>query len=66
VFQRFYRLSGTVASGSGLGLAIARALAELMGGRIEVESAPGRTSFVLVLALDAARAAPVLEAARGR
>jgi signal transduction histidine kinase len=65
VFERFYRLSGTVASGSGLGLSIARALAELMEGRVEVDSVPGRTVFVLVLALEAAREAPVLEAARG-
>ena len=40
LFERFYRLDGTPASGSGLGLAIARELAELMGGAIEVESAP--------------------------
>ena len=50
VFERFYRLEGTLASGSGLGLAIARELAELMGGRIELDSAGGRTRFTLVLA----------------
>ena len=49
VFERFYRLGGSVASGSGLGLAIARELAELMGGRIELDSRPGRTRFSLVL-----------------
>jgi two-component system OmpR family sensor kinase len=49
VFERFYRLEGGRASGSGLGLAIARELAEVMGGRIELESAPGRTAFTLVL-----------------
>jgi signal transduction histidine kinase len=52
VFERFYRLDGTVASGSGLGLAIARELAELMDGRIELESGNGRTTFTLVLHAD--------------
>jgi signal transduction histidine kinase len=61
VFDRFFRLGGTVASGSGLGLAIAREVAELMGGRIELRSQPGSTRFTLVLPADAAvpeRAAP--------
>jgi signal transduction histidine kinase len=49
LFQRFYRLDGTRASGSGLGLAIAKELAELMGGTIEVDSRPGRTTFALTL-----------------
>jgi signal transduction histidine kinase len=53
VFERFYRLDGTLASGSGLGLAIARELAELMHGRIELESVPGWTRFTLVLPADA-------------
>jgi signal transduction histidine kinase len=49
VFDRFYRIDGSIASGSGLGLAIARELAELMGGAIELESRPGRTVFRLRL-----------------
>ena len=49
VFERFYRIDGSVAYGSGLGLAIARELAQLMGGRLELESEPGRTVFRLVL-----------------
>jgi signal transduction histidine kinase len=53
VFDRFFRLDGTVAAGSGLGLAIARELAELMHGRIELASRPGRTEFTLVLPADA-------------
>jgi signal transduction histidine kinase len=49
LFERFYRGEGTKASGSGLGLAIARELAELMGGRIELESRRGNTVFALHL-----------------
>ncbi len=60
VFDRFYRLEGTVASGSGLGLAIASELAALMGGRIELDSAAGTTRFTLVLPADAADRTPRL------
>jgi signal transduction histidine kinase len=56
VFERFFRLDGARASGSGLGLAIARELAELMGGRIELDSQNGWTLFTLALPADAARA----------
>jgi signal transduction histidine kinase len=59
VFERFYRLDGSIASGSGLGLAIAREVAQLMDGRIELESGNGWTLFTLVLAA----AAPDREAA---
>jgi signal transduction histidine kinase len=52
VFERFYRLEGSVASGSGLGLAIAKELAELMGGSVELQSGVGRTAFVLTLPTD--------------
>ena len=48
VFERFYRLDGAPRSGSGLGLAIARELAEVMGGRLELEPTPGGRSFTLV------------------
>ncbi|MDX6475753.1 MAG: hypothetical protein QOH95_1264, partial [Gaiellaceae bacterium] len=54
IFERFYRLDGTRASGSGLGLAIARELAEVMGGRIELDSQNGWTLFTLVLSAEAA------------
>ena len=49
VFERFFRLDGARASGSGLGLAIARELAEVMDGRIELESTEASTRFTLVL-----------------
>jgi signal transduction histidine kinase len=49
VFERFYRVDGSLASGSGLGLAIARELAELMGGAVTLASRPGRTVFALEL-----------------
>jgi signal transduction histidine kinase len=52
IFERFFRLGGTVASGSGLGLAIARELAELMGGRIVLDSSAGLTRFTLLLTAD--------------
>jgi PAS domain S-box-containing protein len=56
VFQPFFRAEpgpseGVV--GTGLGLAISRRLAELLGGRLEAESAPGRGSaFSFVLPVD--------------
>jgi signal transduction histidine kinase len=53
VFERFYRLDGTRASGSGLGLAIARELADLMGGRLELDSQNGWTLFTLALGAEA-------------
>jgi len=49
IFDRFYRVDGSIASGSGLGLAIARELADLMGGSVTLESRPGRTVFTLEL-----------------
>jgi signal transduction histidine kinase len=49
VFERFFRLEGSMASGSGLGLAIARELAELMGGSVELDVGAGRTVFALAL-----------------
>jgi signal transduction histidine kinase len=53
LFQRFVQLDATLArrhGGSGLGLALTQRLAELHGGRVEVESTPGAGScFTLVL-----------------
>jgi two-component system sensor histidine kinase BaeS len=53
VFDRFYRgkaAPGRIMDGSGLGLAISRSLVELHGGKIGVESSPGKgTRFIVHL-----------------
>lgn len=48
IFDRFYKADASrtgVAGGSGLGLSIVRAIVERHGGRVSVESRPGRTVF---------------------
>ncbi|MGO4702400.1 ATP-binding protein [Dyella sp. 2RAB6] len=64
LFQHYQQLDGPQrGSGSGLGLAICRELASLMGGRIELESAPGHgSSFRVHLPLPATNS-PVERAA---
>jgi signal transduction histidine kinase len=47
VFEPFF--TSDDAQGSGLGLAIARELAERMNGSLDVDAAPGRTTFSLEL-----------------
>lgn len=53
LFGRWQRGHGQGPEGSGLGLAICRQLVESMGGRIQVDSEPGRTVFHVELALPA-------------
>ena len=56
IFNRFEQVDASAVrqrSGAGLGLSIARELVELMGGSIEVESAPGEGScFTVSIPLD--------------
>jgi signal transduction histidine kinase len=55
VFDRFWQARPTPRRGSGLGLAIARGIVEAHGGRIWVESEPGRGSvFSFSVPLDPA------------
>jgi signal transduction histidine kinase len=54
IFERFRRAEGAPRSrGSGLGLPIVKAIAEAHGGRVELESAPGRgAKFTIVIPVD--------------
>jgi len=42
LFEKFFRVPGSPEGGAGLGLFIARGLVQAHGGRIGVDSAPGR------------------------
>ena len=54
IFERFHRAeSATRSQGSGLGLPIVKAIADAHGGRVELESAPGRGArFTIVIPVD--------------
>jgi CheY-like chemotaxis protein len=67
LFGRFEQAAGPQRrSGSGLGLAICRELVACMGGRIELDSAPGRGSvFTVILPLaEAAAPTPVVQSGK--
>jgi len=63
MFERFvHRGSEPLVAGSlGLGLSIARALTELMGGRLRYERSNGLTKFILTFPLSARTEEPVFE-----
>jgi signal transduction histidine kinase len=61
VFERFYRGSGgeVQATGAGLGLSIVRSIVDMHGGRVEIASAPGSgTEVVVSLPRDVAVSSP--------
>ena len=50
IFEEFVQIPGSQQGGTGLGLSISKGLAELLGGRLEATSEPGRGSvFRLIL-----------------
>ena len=62
IFDRFYKAdsSRSGSSGSGLGLSIAKAIVDRNGGRISVNSRPGRTQFILTFPNDDTATTPFL------
>jgi two-component system, OmpR family, sensor histidine kinase KdpD len=50
IFEKFYRVHGTISTGLGLGLAIVKAIAEIHEGRIKAHNRPtGGAKFSLIL-----------------
>lgn len=67
LFRKFSRLPGERRPGHGLGLYLARRIAEAHGGRVWVESAPGKgATFVLAIPLDPGPPPPRDRRLRGR
>jgi signal transduction histidine kinase len=60
VFEPFERLAGSRTGGTGLGLTVTRSLVELMGGTVQVSSAPGEGTefFVRIPAAESAHTPP--------
>jgi signal transduction histidine kinase len=69
IFEPYRRLASAQATapGTGLGLPIARQFVELLGGRLEVETAPGAgASFRVLLPIDPGPLVPQLDASDSR
>lgn len=49
IFDRFFMVNSRAADGTGIGLALVKAFAEMMGGRVTVESEPGHGATFTVL-----------------
>ena len=49
VFERFFRIQGTVGDGAGLGLAIVREVAEQHGAHVIIETPPGLGTRITVV-----------------
>lgn len=49
IFDRFFMVNSSATDGTGIGLALVKAFAEMMGGRVTVESEPGHGATFTVL-----------------
>jgi two-component system sensor histidine kinase TctE len=53
VFERFYRVAGSVSDGSGLGLPIAHEIAVLHGGQLRLQMPPTGSGLIVEVQLPA-------------